>query len=130
VLDRAAAERVSASSSGKRRSGRAGWRVWRGLPDTQEGAARCSGRAGLARARYRGRVVRSVGSAIEAGKAPCRQRAAGQGRTTPARRGVSRAQARAASFKALAAREARTLAKQGYALAVTGPWPPYTFVQE
>ena len=38
--------------------------------------------------------------------------------------------ARAAAFKTLAAREARTLAKQGYALAVSGPWPPYTFVQD
>jgi len=38
--------------------------------------------------------------------------------------------ARAASFKALAAREARGLSRQGYAMSVTGPWPPYTFVQE
>ena len=38
--------------------------------------------------------------------------------------------ARGASFKALAAREARALARQGYAMTVTGPWPPYTFVQE
>ena len=38
--------------------------------------------------------------------------------------------ARAASFKALAAREARGLSRQGYAMTVTGPWPPYTFVQE
>ena len=38
--------------------------------------------------------------------------------------------ARVASFKVLAAREARTLAKQGYAVTVSGPWPPYTFVQD
>jgi hypothetical protein len=38
--------------------------------------------------------------------------------------------ARGASFKALAAREARGLSRQGYAMTVTGPWPPYTFVQE
>ena len=38
--------------------------------------------------------------------------------------------ARAAPFKALAAREARTLVKQGYALTISGPWPPYTFVQD
>lgn len=38
--------------------------------------------------------------------------------------------ARAASFRGLAAREARALARQGYRLTLTGPWPPYTFVQE
>ena len=38
--------------------------------------------------------------------------------------------ARAASFKALAARESRSLARQGYGLTVSGPWPPYTFVQD
>ena len=37
---------------------------------------------------------------------------------------------RATTFKALAAREARSLARQGYGLTVTGPWPPYTFVQD
>ena len=41
---------------------------------------------------------------------------------------VSRA--RGAAFKALAARESRTLAGQGYGLTVSGPWPPYTFVQD
>ena len=38
--------------------------------------------------------------------------------------------AKAASFKALAARESRSLARQGYGLTITGPWPPYTFVQD
>jgi hypothetical protein len=38
--------------------------------------------------------------------------------------------ARAASFKALTARESRSLARQGYGLTVSGPWPPYTFVQD
>ena len=38
--------------------------------------------------------------------------------------------ARAASFRSLAARTARDLARQGYALTLTGPWPPYTFVQD
>lgn len=33
-------------------------------------------------------------------------------------------------FEAAAAREARTLAKSGYGLTLTGPWPPYTFVQD
>ena len=37
---------------------------------------------------------------------------------------------RAASFQALAARESRALSSQGYAVALTGPWPPYSFVQE
>lgn len=38
--------------------------------------------------------------------------------------------ARAAAFKALAVRESKALARQGYGLTVTGPWPPYTFVQD
>ncbi len=38
--------------------------------------------------------------------------------------------ARAASFKAVTVRESRTLARQGYGLTVSGPWPPYTFVQD
>jgi hypothetical protein len=37
---------------------------------------------------------------------------------------------KAASFRALAARESRALAPSGYAISLTGPWPPYTFVQE
>jgi hypothetical protein len=36
---------------------------------------------------------------------------------------------RAKSFRALLAREARTLARQGYGVTVSGPWPPYSFVQ-
>lgn len=38
--------------------------------------------------------------------------------------------ARAASFKALMSREALALLKQGYGMTVSGPWPPYTFVQD
>ncbi len=37
---------------------------------------------------------------------------------------------RAAAFRALASRESRSLAAQGYAISLSGPWPPYTFVQE
>jgi hypothetical protein len=37
---------------------------------------------------------------------------------------------RARAFRAEVAREARALARQGYGLTLTGPWPPYTFVQD
>jgi gas vesicle protein GvpL/GvpF len=37
---------------------------------------------------------------------------------------------RATAFQRLAAREAKSLERQGYGLSVTGPWPPYTFVQD
>ena len=37
--------------------------------------------------------------------------------------------ARATSFQALTARESRSLARHGYGLTVSGPWPPYSFVQ-
>jgi hypothetical protein len=38
--------------------------------------------------------------------------------------------ARAASFQALASRESRALARHGYGLTFSGPWPPYSFVQD
>jgi hypothetical protein len=38
--------------------------------------------------------------------------------------------ARATAFQALAGREAKALARHGYGLTITGPWPPYTFVQD
>lgn len=38
--------------------------------------------------------------------------------------------ARAASFRALATRESRALARHGYGFTLTGPWPPYSFVQD
>ena len=38
--------------------------------------------------------------------------------------------ARAAVFKTLVARESRALARQGYGVTVSGPWPPYSFVQD
>ena len=41
---------------------------------------------------------------------------------------VPRAKAR--TFRGAVAREARALAKQGYGVTLTGPWPPYTFVQD
>lgn len=41
---------------------------------------------------------------------------------------VPRGKARA--FRNNVAREARALSKHGYGLIVTGPWPPYTFVQD
>jgi hypothetical protein len=37
---------------------------------------------------------------------------------------------RAASFQALASRESRALARNGYGLTFSGPWPPYSFVQD
>jgi hypothetical protein len=40
------------------------------------------------------------------------------------------ARTRAAAFQALVTRETRTLGSQGYLVTLTGPWPPYTFVQE
>jgi hypothetical protein len=37
---------------------------------------------------------------------------------------------RSRSFQALVAREARALSRQGYGVSLTGPWPPYTFMQD
>jgi hypothetical protein len=38
--------------------------------------------------------------------------------------------ARSARFAKLAARQTRELARQGYAVTVSGPWPAYSFIQE
>jgi hypothetical protein len=38
--------------------------------------------------------------------------------------------ARTASFRALLAREARSMSRRGYGVTLTGPWPPYSFVQD
>ena len=37
---------------------------------------------------------------------------------------------KAARFRKVVGREARTLGRQGYLLTLTGPWPPYAFVQD
>ena len=37
---------------------------------------------------------------------------------------------RAKRFRTIVGREARALGRQGYLLTLTGPWPPYTFVQD
>jgi hypothetical protein len=37
---------------------------------------------------------------------------------------------RATSFHAMAVKESRSLARHGYGLTLTGPWPPYSFVQD
>jgi hypothetical protein len=38
--------------------------------------------------------------------------------------------AREAAFRKTAAREAKAISRHGYDLTITGPWPPYTFVQD
>lgn len=35
-----------------------------------------------------------------------------------------------ARFKAAAARQARTLSSEGYSVALSGPWPPYSFMRD
>jgi hypothetical protein len=40
------------------------------------------------------------------------------------------ARSRTRAFRSVAAKEARVLAPFGYAMTLTGPWPPYTFAQE
>lgn len=130
VLDRAAAERAPASSIGKRRAA---------TPAGASGAAYLTHKkaqrdAAVELASRARDVVAGLYDRLEARAKLARRRAASE---LPVKGGPLLLDAaflvpkgRAASFKALAAREARTLAKQGYAMAVSGPWPPYTFVQD
>jgi hypothetical protein len=130
VLDRTSAERASASSIGKRRAaapaGAAGLNYLARKKAQRDAAAELASRAQD--------VVTGLYDRLEARSKLARRRAASQ---LPVQGGpllLDAAflvpKARAAAFKTLAAREARTLAKQGYTLAVSGPWPPYTFVQD
>jgi len=130
VLDRAAAERAPASSIGKRRAA---------APAGASGAAYLTHKkaqrdAAVELASRAGDVVAGLYDRLEARSKLARRRAASE---LPVKGGPLLLDAaflvpkgRAASFKALAAREARTLAKQGYAMVVSGPWPPHTFVQD
>jgi len=130
VLDRAAAARASASSLGKR--GTAAPPVASGAAYlTRKKAQRDAAVELASRARD---IVAGLYDRLEARSKLARRRAASE---LPVKGGpllLDAAflvpKARAAPFKALAAREARTLVKQGYALTISGPWPPYTFVQD
>ena len=37
---------------------------------------------------------------------------------------------RSAQFRALVGRQSKALASHGYQLTMSGPWPPYTFIQD
>jgi Gas vesicle synthesis protein GvpL/GvpF len=130
VLDRRAAERASASSIGEGRAA---------APAGASGAAYLTRKkaqrdAAVELASRAHDIVARLYDRLEARSKLAKRRAASE---LPVKGGpllLDAAflvpKARAASFKALAAREARGLSKQGYAMTVTGPWPPYTFVQE
>lgn len=129
VLDRAAAERRSASAAEKRRSGSTGPSGAAYL--TRKKAQRDAVVELASRARD---IVAGLYDRLEARSTLAKRRSASE---LPVKGGPLLLDAaflvpsaRAASFKTLAAREARTLSKQGYALTVSGPWPPYTFVQD
>ena len=129
VLDRAAAERASASIGKRRAAAPAGASGAAYL--TRKKAQRDAAVELASRARD---IVAGLYDRLEARSKLAKRRAASE---LPVKGGPLLLDAaflvpkgRAASFKALAAREARTLAKQGYAMAVSGPWPPYTFVQD
>jgi len=130
VLDRTAAERASASSIGKRRAAAPGGTSGAAYL-TRKKAQRDAAVELASRARD---IVAGLYDRLEARSKLAKRRAASE---LPVKGGpllLDAAflvpKARAASFKALAAREARGLSRQGYAMTVTGPWPPYTFVQE
>jgi hypothetical protein len=130
VLDRAAAERAPASSIRKRRAA---------APAGASGAAYLTHKkaqrdAAVELASRARDVVAGLYDRLEARSKLARRRAASE---LPVKGGPLLLDAaflvpkgRAASFRALVAREARTLAKQGYAMVVSGPWPPHTFVQD
>jgi hypothetical protein len=130
VLDRTAAKRASASSIGKGRAaasaGASGAAYLTRKKVQRDAAVELASRARD--------IVAGLYDRLEARSKLAKRRAASE---LPVKGGpllLDAAflvpKARAASFKALAAREARGLSRQGYAMTVTGPWPPYTFVRE
>ena len=129
VLDRTAAERTSASSSGRPAA----------TPSVASGLAYLTRKkaqrdAAVELASHAREIVAGLYDRLEARSKLAKRRPASE---LPIKGGPLLLDAaflvprnRAASFKALAAREARALSRQGYAVTVSGPWPPYTFVQD
>jgi gas vesicle protein GvpL/GvpF len=128
VLDRARATTASARAADDRRpSARASGAAYLSAKKAQRDAA--AELAGNARATVAALYDRLAARAREARRRTANERAVETGPLLlDAAFLVPRA--RAASFQALVAREARALARDGYGLTVTGPWPPYSFVQE
>ena len=130
VLDRVAAERASAAAleTGRRASAA---RDSGAAYLTQKKAQRDATVELASRAR---KTVAGLYDRLEARSRMAKRRAAseltGQGGPLLLDAAFLVPRMRAASFKALTAREARVLSKVGYGLTVSGPWPPYTFVQD
>lgn len=130
ILDRTAAERAAASSAGTAR--RASTARAPGVAYlTRKKAQRDAAVELASRARE---TVAGLYDRLDAQSTHARRRSASE---LPVQGGPLLLDAaflvprtRATSFKALAAREARALSRQGYRMTVSGPWPPYTFVQD
>ena len=102
------------------------------VPGAEEGAARRVERSSRPGPATRSPIC-SIGwrQCIGDAKRRARERAAGAGRTAAARRGVSRAaRAREACSSAGGPARRSALARRATASTVSGPWPPYTFVQD
>jgi hypothetical protein len=130
VLDRAAAERVAASSTGAAR--RASSAHAPGVAYlTRKKAQRDTAVELASRARE---TVAALYDRLEALSTQAKRRSASE---LPVQGGPLLLDAaflvprsRGPTFRTLAAREARALSRQGYGMTVSGPWPPYTFVQD
>jgi len=130
VLDRAAAERAAAFSQGTARKSSTAH-----LPGvaylTRKKAQRDAGVELASRARE---TVTGLYHRLEARSTLARRRSASelpvQGGPLLLDAAFLVPRARTTSFKTLAAREARALSRHGYGMTVSGPWPPYTFVQD
>jgi len=130
VLDRTAAERRSASSAGRRRL--AANAVGTGLAYlTRKKAQRDTAVELVSHARETvAGLYDRLGGRSKLAKRRSASELPGKGGPLLLDAAFLVPRARAASFKALAAREARALSRHGYAMTITGPWPPYTFVQD
>jgi len=75
------------------------------------------------------RVYRDLSRAARVAKRRTKTEAARAGGSVVLDAAFLVSHARSAAFRSAAKKHARELAPLGYALTLTGPWPPYTFVQ-
>ena len=85
-------------------------------------------------AHARGRTLDTLYERLAARAGLAKRRPTDEPRVTGARLLLDAAflvpRAQAASFEALASRESRRFARHGYRVMLSGPWPPYSFMQD
>jgi hypothetical protein len=139
ALERARVQTAVAAGSNERTSGRGAARAPRGRSRDSSGAAYLSRKkaqrdASVELASHARDTVAALYDRFAARARLSKRRPAGEPPVSSGSLLLDAAflvpRARSRSFERLVARDARALAPQGYRLTLSGPWPPYSFVQD